>query len=253
MTTADNTVPTADAQESAAPTVADAAEATGAEQPKAPKAKRAPKEKKPALNFVVVNATGQVRAYRGVPIVDFKNGETGIWELAHMSRLKPDTLIKVHNAIRPEKPITKITNRAALEKQLYPAALEVLAGTPLPGGGKVVKGKTPADTTTTSTEDTTMAADKKSAAKKSASKKTAAKKGAAKKESTGRRGRASQFSGKTITKVKDSTRQEGSLCHASWVIIERAKNGISYEDFIAKGGRRKDLAWELAHGNVKVK
>lgn len=247
-TNPDTTVPTADAQADAAPSTNEAAEATGAEKPKA---KRAPKAKKAALNFVVVNATGQVRAYRGVPVVDFRNGETGIWELGHMSRLKPDTLLKVYNAVRPEKPLTKITNRAAIEKQLYPDALELLAGTPLPGGGKVVKDKTPAIATATTTEETAMPAAKKGA-KKSASKKTAVKKGA-KKESTGRRGRASAFSGKTLTAIADTTRTVGSAGHKSYAIIKAARNGLTYEQFIEKGGRRKDLAWDIAHGTVKAK
>lgn len=246
-TNADASVPpaTADAQELAAPSTGEAAAEQSTPKPKrTPKAE--PKAKKPALTFVVVPKTLEVRAYRGVPKVDFKTGEVGIWEVGHMSRLSNDTLVGLYNKVRPEKPITKIGDRAIYEKQLYPA-LEVLGGKPLPGGGKT-------ETTTSSETETMPAAAKKGAtkSKKTATKKTATKKAAAPK-GEGRRGRASAFSGKTITKVKDSTRQEGSLCHASWVIIDRAKNGISYEDFLAKGGRRKDLAWELAHGNVKVK
>lgn len=249
MTAPDTTVPTADAQADAAPSTNESAEATGAE---APTTKKAPKaRKKTALTFVVVPSTGQVRAYRGVPKVDFKQGEIGIWEAGHLSRLKPEAIVKLYNAVRPEKPITKLTNRAAIEKQLYPDALELLAGTPLPGGGKVTKGQTQdVPATSTTTEDTAMPAAKKGA-KKVASKKTAAKKTSA--NGTGRRGRASQFSGKTITKAKDSTRTPGSLGHASWVLIEKAKNGITYEDFLAKGGRRKDLAWEQRAGTVKIK
>lgn len=248
MTAIDTTVPTADAQDSKAPTTFEAAEATGTEAP-TPKAKRVPKPKVQKLTFVIVNATGQVRAYRGVPKVDFKNGETGIWELAHMSRLKPDTLLKVYNAVRPEKPLTKLASRAAIEKQLYPDALELLAGTPLPGAGKVTKEQ---QDITTTTEDTAMPAAKKGA-KKAASKKTATKKATKKGESTGRRGRASAFAGKTLTTIKDTSRTEGSLGHKSYAIIKAARNGLTYEQFIEKGGRRKDLAWDIAHGTVKAK
>jgi hypothetical protein len=28
--------------------------------------------------------------------------------------------------------------------------------------------------------------------------------------------------------------------------------GVSYEEFIASGGRRQDLAWDLAKGNVTL-
>jgi hypothetical protein len=83
-------------------------------------------------------------------------------------------------------------------------------------------------------------ATKKKAAKKE-TKKAVAKKGA---------GRSSQFSGKKITKlVKENPRREGTHGLKSFDLI---KTGMTYEAFIAAGGRRQDLAYDIAHKFVKV-
>jgi hypothetical protein len=83
---------------------------------------------------------------------------------------------------------------------------------------------------------------KKKAAK--SAKKTAPKKAASTK------GRNSSFSGKKITKLShENPRREGTHGHKSFAAI---KNGMTYEAYIAAGGRRNDLAYDVAHKYVKV-
>jgi hypothetical protein len=95
------------------------------------------------------------------------------------------------------------------------------------------------------TEGRTVAA-KKGSAKKGAKK--GAKKSAAKSE--GKKGRPGQFSGKRITKlVSKNPRREGTSGAASWDLI---KSGMTYEAYLAAGGVRRDLEWDLAHDWVKV-
>jgi len=78
---------------------------------------------------------------------------------------------------------------------------------------------------------------------------------ASKADSNGRRGRNSMLDGRTF-KAKDglteNPRRSGTKGHASFAIIMASPNGIKYEDYLAAGGRRVDLAWDLVHGNVEV-
>jgi hypothetical protein len=75
---------------------------------------------------------------------------------------------------------------------------------------------------------------------------------APKAESTGVRGRKSEFSGLQLYASKETnTRKVGSFGHASMEIIF-ANPGISYEEFISKGGRGNDLKWDVEHGNAKA-
>jgi hypothetical protein len=85
--------------------------------------------------------------------------------------------------------------------------------------------------------------------KKTASKKTAvAKKG--KKTATQHIGRASKFAGCTFKKlVKENPRNAGSVGHKMW---DKLRTGMTYEQYIANGGGRSHLAWDIAHGHVKV-
>jgi hypothetical protein len=73
------------------------------------------------------------------------------------------------------------------------------------------------------------------------------------KESTGKRGRASGFAGKIIrAEVDENPRREGTGGHRSMEIILAHPKGISYEDFLAAGGRRQDLVWDLDKKAVSV-
>ena len=68
------------------------------------------------------------------------------------------------------------------------------------------------------------------------------------------RGRKSSFIGSRIVSTKTvNPRRPGSHGWKSMkIIIESGPDGISYEDFIAAGGRAVDLRWDVAHGNVMV-
>jgi hypothetical protein len=147
-----------------------------------------------------------------------------------LSQVPTAVLVTLHNIIRPEKPIKKFADRETAEKRMK-GVLEVLAK----------PGEAPASTETT-TEDTDMAT--KTTGRKRAAKKTTT-------TATGERaGRTSAFAGKVIRKVADANpRREGTNGYNSWELI---KNGMTYEKYIAAGGRRQDLAWDLARGYVKL-
>jgi hypothetical protein len=82
-------------------------------------------------------------------------------------------------------------------------------------------------------------------------KKSPAKKAAPKKESTGQRGRVCAHAGKKLFKVaKENPRRQGTLGYNSFKVI---KDGMTYEQYIAKGGRLVDLNWDIEKGYVKVK
>ena len=76
-----------------------------------------------------------------------------------------------------------------------------------------------------------------------------------KKSNGSRRGRISKFEGKVIKlspDIKINPRRETSFGYKSMEIVIAAKNGITYEEYIRKGGRRQDLAWDIAHGYVTI-
>lgn len=75
------------------------------------------------------------------------------------------------------------------------------------------------------------------------------------KQTANRKGRSSSFKGRLISispSLEKNPRREGTNGHKSIEIVINARNGITYEDFIDQGGRRKDLAWDLAHGFVII-
>lgn len=93
------------------------------------------------------------------------------------------------------------------------------------------------------------------------SKNVAAAKGKGAKSTERRKGpkpeRASSgaFAGKKLYSTsKDGTnpRREGSIGFKSHAIVLKNK-GITYEDFIAKGGRSGDVRWDVEHGFMTAK
>lgn len=79
---------------------------------------------------------------------------------------------------------------------------------------------------------------------------------AAKSEGTGRgRGRPPKFLGKRIFSLLDENpRREGIPGYQSFDLILRAgKRGITYDDYIAKGGRPLDLIWDVKHGHAEAR
>lgn len=64
-------------------------------------------------------------------------------------------------------------------------------------------------------------------------------------------GKRSKYTGKRIYKlIKTNPRRKGTWGWRSWEVIQ---HGMSYEDFIAAGGRRVDLAWDESYGRVEIK
>lgn len=71
--------------------------------------------------------------------------------------------------------------------------------------------------------------------------------------SSGRRGRASSFVGKKIyikTEGKENPRRQGTAGYKSF---SKISNGITFEEYIAAGGRPQDLAWDIKKGNVELR
>lgn len=66
------------------------------------------------------------------------------------------------------------------------------------------------------------------------------------------KGRKATAAGKFIHRnVKDNPRRAGTHGHASFDLIP-AKGGISYEDYIAQGGRNNDLRYDIEHGFAQL-
>ena len=69
----------------------------------------------------------------------------------------------------------------------------------------------------------------------------------------GRKGRNSMFDGRTFKPaagLTENPRRETAKGFKSMAIILAHPQGISYEDFLAQGGRRVDLAWDLVRDRV---
>ena len=90
----------------------------------------------------------------------------------------------------------------------------------------------------------------KTASKKTA--KTAPKTTTKKKTSTG--GRISVLRGKRmVARTRRNPRRNGSLAANSLqIIIDAGGRGIKYEKYLERGGRNRDVHWDIAHGHVQV-
>jgi hypothetical protein len=151
-------------------------------------------------------------------------------------------LVTLHNIIRPEKPIKKFADRETAERRMK-GVLEVLAK---PGEAPQ---DSPADDATTGAEGTGEGTQNEDPSMATKAKRTRAAKKTTTTAGEGA-GRPSAFAGKVIRKVADKNpRREGTHGFNSWECI---KNGMSYEKYLEAGGRRTDLAWDLAKGYVKL-
>lgn len=75
-----------------------------------------------------------------------------------------------------------------------------------------------------------------------------------KKEKVAKETRKSEYAGVKIFPaegIKENPRREGGFGYKAMAFI-LANPGVSYEEFVAAGGRRQDLAWDLAKGNVTI-
>lgn len=138
-------------------------------------------------------------------------------------------LVSWYNENSGSSPIKKFKDRATAEArcaELKQALIELAGGSSKKGAAKDKPAK---------------------AAKGSGSDETGAT------SEPGMRGRKSAYAGKSVfikTEGKANPRREGTNGHRSFSII---KDGMTYEDFILKGGRSIDLAWDLAKGHLEVK
>lgn len=65
------------------------------------------------------------------------------------------------------------------------------------------------------------------------------------------RGRNSSYASKKIyKKTEENPRRENTHGHKSFSVI---KNGMTFEDYIAAGGRANDLRWDLERGHLELK
>lgn len=152
-------------------------------------------------------------------------------------RVTAHEIVALYNRLVPDAPVQKFQDKATAAKRmiaLAEAKAQLVAAAPATPAGDVQK------------ENDEMA---KSAAR---SQKQAVKVSKPKKEGATGRGRTSEFAGKRITAtVEENPRREGTFGHASMALVLK-KPGIAYEDYIAAGGRRQDLAWDLEHKWVKI-
>lgn len=64
-------------------------------------------------------------------------------------------------------------------------------------------------------------------------------------------GPRSQYSGKKIYKLVDKNPRREGTC--GWKSFNLIKDGMTYEQYKAAGGRNSDLAWDIDHGFTEVK
>lgn len=136
-------------------------------------------------------------------------------------------LVKWYNENSGSKPIKKFADKAtaiARCKALAQAVKELTSTEPAPKKGKAAKAEK---------------------APKAAKAEVAPK-------ADGEKGRKSSFAGKKIYRLhKDGNpRRPGSFGYRSFALI---KDGMSYEDYLAAGGRNTDLTWDVKHGFTEVR
>ena len=145
------------------------------------------------------------------------------------ARTSNSDMVNLYNHFTPNAQIKKFSDRATAAKRLIALA---------DAHGKVIQCEPSEEA---APAPASAAAPKK---EKAQAKKT---------EGEVKRGRVSEFAGKTIhSKVDENPRREGTQGFASFKIV-LATPGLTYEDYLAAGGRRQDLAWDLAHDWVAVR
>jgi hypothetical protein len=180
----------------------------------------------------------RVESYERAPVAKARLSEvkSGVLVSTEKDLLKVDVklLVSIYNVAASEpgqkaQTVNRFSDQKAAARRVFPV-IEYLAK---PG---------PIPAITSSTENADMASKKKSSTKKSAAKKTTNGESA---------GRPSAFSGKTIHKLVDKNpRREGTAGYKAW---EKLRSGMTYEQYLAAGGARNHLAWDLEHKFVELK
>jgi hypothetical protein len=171
------------------------------------------------------------------PYTPIENGETTM-ATANLSNTSKHEPKKVRTLFPPVDGVVKASEVKGIKGIKVKETAETAAKAPEKGKG-AGKGK---------------AAPKGKEPAKAPAKKAAAKEKAPVRESFGRK---SVHSGKSLhpKHTEDgklvNPRREGTHGFNSYSILLKHP-GIKYEDYIAKGGRHNDLAWDIAHDYVKV-
>lgn len=151
-------------------------------------------------------------------------------------------MVELYNALTPESPIKNFRDRPTAIRRMIALAQ---------AKAKIIESSEPQNE---STMERKLSDTKENKPKKEKKPKKPKKEKAIAKEG-GKKGRASFFEGKTVKVSSETTenpRREGSHGYRSMQILLDNRDGISYEEFISKGGRRQDLAWDVAHGYAHV-
>lgn len=190
--------------------------------------------------FTIDVKNGELRSYTSIRGArNSGNGRllwaspTELMRLVKTGKLSGADLLSVYNA-SVEKPITSFKSNEEAAEALFKIATKIK-----PEVGQVSGGEEGEDEVSTATETA-----KKGGAKKATDKKAAASKPR----------KSDKWAGKTIvTKTKENKRKPGSKRHkAQQIIIDAGAKGITYEDFIKKGGNAFDLGVIVDHSKEAV-
>ena len=155
-------------------------------------------------------------------------------DLLKKESLTLSQMVVFYNHHNTAQPVKKFADRATAAKRIFTLAQ-----------AKAERVKMPQNVPTSTTVRETM--DNLKAAK-------VMKPKAEKKAGGAKRGRKSEFAGVKIFPadgLKENPRREGGFGYKAMEFIMK-NPGVSYEDFVAAGGRRQDLAWDIAKGNVTI-
>lgn len=179
------------------------------------------------------------------------------------------TLVEIYNALA-QRPVKKFASRAAALKRVNEALSTSDKRVPAQYRNWIIVGKQdPAPEQEAPVQDDSPeqieAAEalketlkkapkkgKKASKEKDPAKGKAPKKEAKAKSTNGKSGRTSAYSGKGIYRLKaENPRRKDTFGWRSWNVI--TEDGMLYEDYLKAGGRRKDLAWDIAAGHAEVR
>jgi hypothetical protein len=133
---------------------------------------------------------------------------------AGLENLSSQALVTLYNRAVTDKPITKFQNRAVAVKRVWPLLPLIAVDRRVPGQDRRKADRRAAD------------------------------------NGERKRGRKSEFTGKYIYKLAASNpRREGTHGHKAF---EALMDGMTYEQYLAAGGGRNHLAWDLEHRHVEL-
>ncbi len=173
------------------------------------------------------------------------------------ANVKTSAIVELYNTLA-DKPVKKFTDRATAEARLYQLLTEKKLGLVVSDEG-AIEARDPKEDTTSSDHTITLTevvGDKAKAkalreqiaeakAKREAEKKPAAAK-------SGARGPAPLYAddGKIKVLAAENPKRAGTASHARFELYSGVK---TVADYVAAGGRRADLDWDVQHKFVEVK